>query len=154
MSIIIITIPEKLSTSLLHLLQLCASAWVSANGFPVYSSTMSVHRFLCLPLFLFPSIIPSLENGLCEATGSCDVAEPFGFLVLHWCEEVFMRADVVFDRTAHLFICDIILVWDAQDLTVTNKLLFFFFFFSFFFIATVVRLAITVWFIFILFYFF
>ena len=89
---------------------ICASAWVSANGFPVHSSTMSVHRFVYLHLFLFPSIVPSLENGLCEATVSCDVAEPFEYPVFHCCEEVFMRADVVFDRTAHLSICDIILV--------------------------------------------
>ena len=26
-----------------------------------------------------------------------------------------MRADVVFDRTAHLLICDMVLVCDAQD---------------------------------------
>ena len=113
--IIIIIIPEKLCNSLFHLLQSCASAWVSANGFHVHSSTLSVHRFLiCVPLFLFPSTVPSLENDLCEATRSCNVAEPFEFPVRHCCKEVFMRADVVFDRTAHLFICDMVLVKRCQ----------------------------------------
>ena len=50
--------PDKLCTSLLHLLPSCARAWVSANGFPVHSSALSVHRFLSLPLFLFPSTVP------------------------------------------------------------------------------------------------
>ena len=44
--------------------------------FPVHSSALSVLCFLCLPLFLFPSIVP----WLCEATISCDVVEPLEFM--------------------------------------------------------------------------
>ena len=118
--------PDKLCTNLLHLLPSCARAWVSANGFYVHSSALSVHRFLSPPLFLFPSTVPcpflctvcpsfplsaslslplhsSLETGLCEATRSCDVTELYAFPVFHCCE-VFTRADVVFGRTSHLFI--------------------------------------------------
>ena len=96
---------------------------------------MSVHRFLCLHLFLFPSTLPSLENGLCKATRSCDMAEPFEFPVLHCYEEVFTRADVVFVRTGHLFICDMVFVEMLKILRLLTNL---------FLIATVVRLAITV----------
>ena len=79
-------LPDKLCTSLLHLLRVCASAWVSANGQfrpPVLHSSIALFivSSACLS---FSSLHCSLANGLCEATRSSDVAEPFP--VLHSCD--------------------------------------------------------------------
>ena len=104
-------------TSCAQVFFICCGCVPLLGTLQVVSLSIPLHSFLCLPLSLL--LHCSLGNGLCKATRSCHVAELFEFPVLYCCEEVIMRANVV-DHTVHHSVCDMVLVWDAKDVTVAS----------------------------------